>query len=85
MAQNFRVTNKLAQYLNKEIPGASISDISVDSTKSLGENADQLVKKINEIDKFIDEIDKKLKEELDPELYRYLFQCTFFSVTHIIT
>jgi len=72
MAQNFRATNKLAEYLNKEMPGANISMISVDQNKSLKENGDKLIKQINEIDQWLDKIDDKLKEELDPELYRKL-------------
>lgn len=77
MGYNFRATNKLAEYLNEEIPDANISMISVDHTKSLRENGDKLVEQINEIDKRLDKIDDELKQELAPELYRYLFKCTF--------
>lgn len=72
MAQNFRASNKLAEYLNKEMPGANISMISVSHTKSLRENGDTLLKQINEIGKWLDKVDEKLRQELDPELYRKL-------------
>lgn len=72
MAQNFRATNKLAEYLNKEIPSANISKISVDETKSLKENGEKLIKQIKEIDGWLDRIDEQLKQALDPKLYREL-------------
>ena len=68
MAENFRATNKLARYLNKEA-NTNISEIRVDSSKTLKQNADVLVQQVHKIQEFVKKIDEKLKEELEPDLY----------------
>lgn len=72
MAYNFRATNKLAQYLNDNITTSSLTKIYVDSSKTLRDNADVLVKQINAIDAVLNNIDTELKKKLEPDLYEKL-------------
>ena len=72
MSYNFRATNKLVQYLNDNIITTNLSKIYIDPTKSLRDNADVLVNQIRAIDVVLDAIDEKLKQKLEPELYKKL-------------
>jgi translation initiation factor 1 (eIF-1/SUI1) len=72
MKFNFRASNKLATYLNTTISGLNLPMITVESSKSLKENANTLVRQINLIDVQVEKIAEELKKKLAPDLYEKL-------------
>ena len=94
MQSNFRATNKLTDFLNENIDGTNFSHIAVDENKSLKDNSNLLIGRIEAAQAIIEKIDKELAEKLDPGLYRNLknvdlsFQDrmeTAQKATHVVT
>ena len=72
MNANFRATNCLTEYLNKNVHGANFSPISVNEQETLKFNTDVLLQRITEVQEMVEKVDKLLAEKLDPALYRQL-------------
>lgn len=73
MKENFRASNKLANYLNKNFSEANIDIIQYDAALTLKQNGDNLVAQVRKIQAIVENIKKKLKEKLEPDLYKKLF------------
>ena len=94
MQANFRATNKLTDFLNENVEEASFAHIAVDENKSLKDNSNLLIGRIEAAQAIIEKIDNELAEKLDPGLYRVLtnvdlsFQDrmdTAQKATHVVT
>jgi uncharacterized membrane protein YdfJ with MMPL/SSD domain len=94
MQANFRATNRLTDFLNENVDGTSFDHIAVDEDKSLKDNSNLLIGRIEAAQDIIEKIDKELAAKLDPTLYRNLtnvdlsFQDrmeTAQKATHVVT
>ena len=94
MQANFRATNRLTDFLNENIDGTSFNHIAVDENKSLKDNSNLLIGRIEAAQEIIEKVDKEIAAKLDPALYRKLtnvdlsFQDrmeTAQKATHIVT
>ena len=94
MHSNFRATNNLTDFLNENVQGTSFNHISVDENKSLKDNSNLLIDRIEAAQAIIKKIDEELAAKLDPDLYRQLtnvdlsFQDrmeTAQKATHVVT
>ena len=73
MEFNFDATNNLIDLLNKHVMStAPLQHVHVHHNASVEKNADMLISRMDDIQDVIDNIDKKLAEELDPDLYKEL-------------
>lgn len=72
MKANFRATNVLSEFMNAHVAEAPFLPISVDDTQTIKYNSDILCQRIKENQEIVEKIDKKLSEDLDPNLYRQL-------------
>ncbi len=70
--ENIRATNKLATYLNEKAH-TNIPIIVYDTSLTLKQNADKLVDQVKLIQTAVESIKKQLKEKLEPDLYKKLF------------
>lgn len=94
MQSNFRATNRLTDFLNENVEGTSFNHITVDENKSLKDNSNLIIGRIEAAQAIIEKIDKELAAKLDPGLYRKLtnvdlsFQDrmeTAQKATHVVT
>jgi hypothetical protein len=69
LAKNFSSTNHLSEFLNSQIEDADLSNISMDPSKSLAENARILSTQMHSVNALLNKIDKKIKVQLEPHLY----------------
>ena len=69
LARNFISTNHLSEFLNSQIEDADLSNISMDPSKSLAENARILSTQMHSVNALLNKIDKKIKVQLEPHLY----------------
>ena len=74
MKANFRATNVLSEFMNAYVAEAPFLPISVDGNQTIKYNSDVLCQRIKEIQEIVEKIDKKLSEDLDPNLYRQLMK-----------
>ena len=73
MEFNFDATNNLIDLLNKHVTStAPLQHVHVHHNASVEKNADMFISRMDDIQDVIDNIDKKLAEELDPDLYKEL-------------
>ena len=72
MGDNFQATNELIDCIHDHLPGRSFAKIYVDEQASIKYNCATIIGRIHEIQDFLEEKCKKLKELLDPELYEKL-------------
>ncbi|KAK1162740.1 hypothetical protein AOXY_G17674 [Acipenser oxyrinchus oxyrinchus] len=71
MSNNFRATNLLITAMNKHL-GCSFPQIQIINTGTINENCQILIESITKIQEKLAQIDQKLKEELEPEIYQKL-------------
>ena len=69
LASNFSSTNYLSQFLNSQIENADLTQVFMDPSKSLSENAHILSTQTHAIKVLLDKMDKKIKMQLEPHLY----------------
>ena len=73
MEFNFDATNTLVDLLNKNVtPSPELQHIALDKNASIGDNAQTMINRMDEIQKVVDKIDSKLADELEPTLYKEL-------------
>ena len=73
MEFNFDATNSLADLINKHMkPNPLLTHIQPDYEATVKTNADCLIAQIDKIQKYVETIDQKLSNSLDPEIYRKL-------------
>lgn len=72
MEENFRATNRLANYLNENCK-QQIPTISYDTEKTLKENAEKLIDQVKQIQAVVKSIKEMLEKKLEPDLYKKLF------------
>lgn len=72
MKANFRATNALSDFLNSHVNKAHFDNIYVNENQTIKENCNVLINRIDEIQAIIKKVDEKIKEKLDPTLYRKL-------------
>ena len=73
MELNFDATNALMNLLNKHMtPSPNLRNINVKQDKSIGANAQYLIKVMEKIQKIVDQYDEDLSKTLEPTLYRQL-------------
>lgn len=73
MEYSFHSTNTLMSLLSKHLKqNPTFQHIAVDTKVTIGENADKLAKGIEQVKCFINDIDKKLANHLEPTLYSRL-------------
>ncbi len=73
MKANFRATNALSDFLNSDVTiHTGFKHIDVLEDQTLKDNCDILLERIHAIQAIVEKVDEKIKEQLDPELYRKL-------------
>ena len=73
METNFESTNDLIDLLNQNIdPSPNLQKIEVNQRDTIKENADVLINTMTKIQNVVDDYDKKLEKDLEPDLYRKL-------------
>jgi hypothetical protein len=72
MKGNFRATNHLIDFLNDHIKNCNLHHINVDEEKTLEDNSNILTHAIKKIQHIVEEVDQRLKDKLDPDIYRKL-------------
>jgi gas vesicle protein len=72
MHGNFRATNKLIDYLNRNIKGTNLTHVSVHEHSTFKENAQVLQERVADIQTVIKKIDADIGKDLDPVLYKKL-------------
>lgn len=81
MSRNFSATNQLIDVLKKHL-GLSFSHITVDEKASVKTNCEVIINRIHEIQAKVEEIDKKLKDKLEPTLYEKLTHASLSEYEH---
>ncbi|KAL1273540.1 hypothetical protein QQF64_026354 [Cirrhinus molitorella] len=71
MKSNFEATNSLTEIVNKNL-GSSFRPITLDEKATVKENCDVMIERMNQIQAKVEQVDKELKEKLDPTLYEHL-------------
>lgn len=80
MEGNFRATNDLIDCLHTYVPGRTFLKIFVDTTGTIRSNCKRLIQRIREIQDYIEGKNKKLRELLEPSIYKKLMNVdTSFS------
>ena len=72
MRENFRATNDFIDELNDHMSDARFSEITLQPEKSIKENCDVIINRMQEIQDLLDDKDRRLAECLEPDLYRKL-------------
>ena len=84
MEQNFYSTNNLIDVLNDNItPSPNLTKIYVNQGGTITENADVLINKMEEIQAIVEDYDKTMEEQLEPDLYKALNDPNTSFVDHI--
>ncbi|XP_058632651.1 single-pass membrane and coiled-coil domain-containing protein 3-like [Onychostoma macrolepis] len=78
MKNNFRATNQLIDAMNKYL-SCSFEHITLNESATLRENCDVMIGCMNMIQAEVEKIDKKLKEKLEPTLYKKLRKVSSLS------
>ncbi|KAK2910795.1 hypothetical protein Q8A67_002928 [Cirrhinus molitorella] len=71
MKSNFEATNSLTEIVNQHL-GSSFRPITLNEKATVKENCDVMIKHVNQIQAKVEQVDKELKEKLDPTLYERL-------------
>ncbi|KAL1273537.1 hypothetical protein QQF64_026351 [Cirrhinus molitorella] len=71
MKSNFEATNSLTEIVNKNL-GSSFRPITLNEKATVKENCDVMIERVNQIQAKVEQVDKELKEKLDPTLYEHL-------------
>lgn len=94
MKANFRASNHLSDFLNKNCTNCNFEHISVNEDHTVKQNCDVLETRIKQMQAIIEKVDKLLAEKLDPDLYRKLTNVdisfeervqTAKNVMHVVT
>uniref|UniRef100_A0A673KZ79 Single-pass membrane protein with coiled-coil domains 3 n=1 Tax=Sinocyclocheilus rhinocerous TaxID=307959 RepID=A0A673KZ79_9TELE len=71
MKSNFRATNSLTEIVNKHLH-SSFSPITLNEKATVKENCDVMIKRVNQIQAKVEEVDEELKKKLEPTVYESL-------------
>ena len=75
MTSNFRATNDLIDCLHEYVPppgGRKFLKVYLDSAKTIKENCQKIIDRMAEIQDYVDDMNEKLRDALEPELYKKL-------------
>ena len=73
MDNNFSALNDLIKYLNDHVKlSTPLQCIYIDHKATLKSNSDRLIRTIEQVQKIVADIDAKLAQRLEPDLYRKL-------------
>ncbi|XP_062989747.1 single-pass membrane and coiled-coil domain-containing protein 3 [Elgaria multicarinata webbii] len=72
MELNFKATNELIRTLNGNM-GAKITYIKMKEGGTIKENCDIIIRAMNDIQQVVWQIDKQMKEKLEPVMYQKLY------------
>ncbi|XP_016379519.1 single-pass membrane and coiled-coil domain-containing protein 3-like [Sinocyclocheilus rhinocerous] len=71
MKSNFEATNSLIEIVNEHLH-SSFSPITLNKNATVKENCDVMIERVNQIQAKVEEVDEKLKKELEPTVYEKL-------------
>ncbi|XP_058632977.1 single-pass membrane and coiled-coil domain-containing protein 3-like [Onychostoma macrolepis] len=71
MKDNFEATNSLIEIVNEHLH-SSFSKITLNEKATVKENCDVMIKRVNQIQAKVEEVDEELKKKLEPALYEKL-------------
>ncbi|MBN3299306.1 single-pass membrane and coiled-coil domain-containing protein 3 isoform X2 [Amia ocellicauda] len=84
MKNNFRATNKLSTVLNENF-NCKFETITLDEGKTVKENCNVFLEAVRKIQAKIEEIDRRLKEKLEPSCYQEILKLRNPSTGHLRT